>query len=75
MPKPDAQELELAQLVQENLIRMTRQLQPKDVVPEDAVRTLLGIPKVKDEQQQQVQAPVVSLVEESPAAVPVPMQH
>lgn len=49
MPKPGAQELKLAEQIQSNLLNMTKRLQPKDVVPEDAVRMLLGIPKVKEE--------------------------
>ena len=78
MPRPSAEELALAERVQRNLLRMTGQLQPKDVVPENAVRSLLGIPQVKEEPKATSAGvppsltPAVITLEEATALPPLP---
>merc|ERR1712066_777526 len=42
--KPSDKELELASNIQSNLVEMVGQLKPGQVVPENAVRTALGLP-------------------------------
>ena len=50
MPGPSENELDLASKVQENLLRMTSNLHPDQVVSQDSVRKMLGIPvKIKKE--------------------------
>ena len=42
--KPSDKELDLAHNIQNNLVEMVGQLKPGQVVPENAVRTALGLP-------------------------------
>ena len=75
MPKPDSTELQLAEQIQKNLLNMTKQLRPKDVVPEDAVRTLLGIPKTKEEKDvATTAAPTATMTTAPPTPVVVNLE-